>query len=610
MPVNRSFVLSLVSPDGNLINVFNRDREIGLNMAHPVNKSYSRIPDGEILWKIACPTKGYTNDEENNCDPEPIDPDPNDPESIRLNYIDYFGKDSYNPNLFYRNDLSVSHSADPHCIYITEGEHAGYFFLYVTGMRAYRSPDFVHWEALGVVFRPVAASWGVTELWAPEVHYDKDSKTYYFFYSAHNKNQPIYNACKHVGVATSKSPAGPFIQWTGTNANGHVITIGDPIIDIDKLERNNPLYFSWTAFIDVSPYVDPMTGDKYLYICRTRNGAPSGTNEIWGVKMKDWVSPDYPTLTRLTTCNRTTVGGSVVTDMTAGTIDEASYMYYAHGKYYLTLSINETSQKHYSVVQAIGDAPLGPFTKVQKVDGGLIMGCNEKWDHAATSGHHCFINMGDELWIVYHQSLDRVKGGTPRGIAIDKITWTKNSKGQYVMQAVGPTFSVQPLPALITGYRNIAPQATVSSNNTKEGSSANFLNDELVRLHEDFDIVKEFEAKAGVTTIKLTFKDYVTARAIMVYNSCFYDKAFVNIDRIEFDFKTIIESKTVLGKAYIENLKFDFEKYANSESKFMRPGAAAIAEFDEMLVKEITLTVPASSSSDGFAISEIVVLGK
>ena len=63
----------------------------------------------------------------------------------------------------------------------------------------------------------------------------------------------------------------------------------------------------------------------------------------------------------------------------------------------------------------------------------------------------------------------------------------------------------------------------------------------------------------------------------------------------------------MLGKFYIENLKFDFEKYANPGLAFMRPGAAAIAEFDDLSVKEITFAI---SAPNGFAISEIVVLGK
>ena len=592
-PMNKYLEISLVSPKNAKIYVFNRDKEVGVNEAHPQPGSYSRFPDGAATWIVtAIPTKNAKNKE-------------GEFDADLIEYNDNTG--NYNPNLFYRNDLSVSSSADPHCVYITEGAYAGNFFLYVTGMRAYRSIDLSRWEPMGTVFNPVPSSWGRTELWAPEVHYDKNEKTYYLFYSAHNSNQPQYFDCKHVGVATSKSPAGPFVQWTGVNANGHVITIGDPIIDIDKLDHSSPLYVARTAFIDVSPYIDPLTGDKYLYIVRTRHNAP--TNEIWGMKMKDWVSPDYPTLTRLTTCNRTTVGGSVATDMTAGTIDEAPFMYYAHGKYYLTLSINETTEKKYSVVQAIGDAPLGPFTKVQKVDGGLVLGCAPNWDHAATTGHHCFIELGDELWAVYHQSTNRVTGGSPRGIAIDKVAWAQNSKGQYVIQPIGPTWSVQPLPAFVSGYRNIAPEATVSSNNTKAGSSATYLNDGLVRIHTDYEVVKEFEANAGKTTITLTFKDYVPVRAILVYNSCFYNKAYVQIDRIVFDYKPKTEPQTT-SKAYIENLKFDFEKYANQTSRMMRSGAAAIAEFDEMPVREITLTVSASQGSDGFAISEIVVLGK
>jgi hypothetical protein len=196
-----------------------------------------------------------------------------------------------------------------------------------------------------------------------------------------------------------------------------------------------------------------------------------------------------------------------------------------------------------------------------------------------------------------------------RGIAIDKVVWVQNPKGQYVMQAVGPTYSLQPLPAVISGYGNIAGSAQITVENMKEGSNAAYLNDGLVKLH-DISLAREFEAKAGITTIKLTFEDYVAARAILIYNSYDYEKSFAQIARIDFGFKKDVDGVEFTGTAYIENLKFDFERYANTDAGMMRVGAAAVAEFDELLVKDITITLSSPAGAEGVNISEIAVIGK
>ena len=72
-----------------------------------------------------------------------------------------------------------------------------------------------------------------------------------------------------------------------------------------------------------------------------------------------------------------------------------------------------------------------------------------------------------------------------------------------------------------------------------------------------------------------------------------------------------VDGKEVTGTAYIDNLKFDTERHigynSDEQYNFMRPGGAAIAEYDELKVKEIRLTFKHDAP---IAISEIYVLGK
>lgn len=68
--------------------------------------------------------------------------------------------------------------------------------------------------------------------------YDGAGK-YYMTYSARNSNTIAaggkYYGNTYIGLAVSDSPAGPFVQWTGTNADGAEIGLGDPIFDPAKI---------------------------------------------------------------------------------------------------------------------------------------------------------------------------------------------------------------------------------------------------------------------------------------------------------------------------------------------------------------------------------------
>lgn len=536
--------------------------------------------------------------------------------SVKLAYFQQGTEgDQYNSSLFYRNDLKVR-GADPTCIYIEKGEYAGYFFLYATsdllgckGIMAWKSKDLNNWDVVGVVFVPEKESFGRTSIWAPQIIYDEELDLYLLYYSALNSNSEYSLGYKYIGLCTSSSPAGPFTQYVGTNSDGLTLSVSDPFFALERAGDDYEYgYKTYQNIIDVCPFVDPVTGKKYLYYVRNRASQGATANEIFGLKMKDWFTPDYSTIKQLTTCNKTTVGGSVDTDMNAWNIDEGPFMLYAHGKYYLTFSIGATTDKEYAVCQAIGDSPLGDFEKVQVADGGRILGADIDSIWASCAGHHSFLQLGDELWIIYHQDLDRAVGNTSRGIAIDKVEWTVNSKGQYIMKAVGPTYSVQPLPQMVTGYYNVAKEANVTATNAAEGSSPSLLNDGIVKCNF-VSGVSEFVTK-GNTQITLSFDDYVTARAICIYNSYDYNMAFVKVEKLEIKFKAKKDGKTVTGTAYTDPLLFDFERDADVDNSVINAASCILIEFDELLIKEITIFINCPANQDGVALNEITVYGR
>ena len=132
--------------------------------------------------------------------------------------------------IFYENELTTV-GADPDVLYITEGEDAGYYYMYITsddlhgsGFLAYKSKDMVNWACAGVALksegsydeatRYTTISYAFSNYWAPEVVYDKETKLYYMFYTANRYDTSFESATNFYGdIAVSESPAGPFVQY-------------------------------------------------------------------------------------------------------------------------------------------------------------------------------------------------------------------------------------------------------------------------------------------------------------------------------------------------------------------------------------------------------------
>lgn len=516
----------------------------------------------------------------------------------------------YNGNLFYVNSLEFG-IADPSVIYVTEGKGKGWFYAYGTsdeidchGIQAWRSKDLSHWESRGIALNPdFTKTWAVDCYWAPEVIYDGEAKLYYMFYNAFDLND---NNRLCISVAQSESPEGPFVTPTVKNMDGKQLSESEPVID---LKETNPAIAKGMAMenaLDASPFIDPETGEKYLY-WGYYNNVGDGTH-LLGMKMKDWYTPDYSTMTELTAPGFSSLArrdeGLTRDCDSEGSVNEGPHMMYRNGKYYLTFSVTDYRKATYRVIQAIADDPLGTYLKVPENDGGTLISSNAIWDHIASAGHHAFIQVGEETFIAYHTFRDRFTIAGGRALAVDKVVWTTNSQGTEVMYTNGPSWSMQPLPEAISGYKNVALSATVTAD--KSLGDDGLLNDGMVK-YQAADLAEEYMAEEGTSTVKLTWDHPVTARAIMVYNSYDYNLAFDSVKKIELEY---LKPNGSSAQKTIENIRYDTEWCVNDEWEFMRPGGSAVVEFYEMPVKSVTITVSSKSGNPGLALGEIVVLGK
>ena len=97
-------------------------------------------------------------------------------------------------------------------------------------------------------------------------------------------------------------------------------------------------------------------------------------------------------------------------------------------------------------------------------------------------------------------------------------------------------------------------------------------------------------------------------RAVMVYNSADYTQIFYNISKMEF----VLADGSV---RVIRDTKFDVDRYCkkseySGEVEDIRSGVAAFAEFYDIDVKSVKITVDVPEGQDFVGISEIRILGK
>lgn len=533
-------------------------------------------------------------------------------------YEDY----SYNKDLYFLNELNFQ-VADPTVIYVEEGEEKGYFYAYGTsdliqchGFQCWRSKDMTNWEYVGVAFEPdYSEAWAINNYWAPEVLYDDG--VYYLFYNAQNWKEGNRHC---LSVAVSQNPYGPFESVDGSkNLDGKTLSKGEPVYDFSSILPNREGIDNHT--IDVHPFIDPVTGDRYLYFSAFQSWNKRAYQEIYGVKMKDWFTPDYSTLTQLTSIFNTTVvdcseemaGGQIqFGNIDEGqdeqaTVNEGPFVYYYDGTYYMTYSVYPYTSPNYQVRQALATSPLGDYTKVPVEDGGRILYTESDWENLSSAGHHCFVKCGDQLMIAYHTFLDRRTISEGRALAVDEVKFVENDKGQTLMHVNGPTYSYQPLPAAVSGYKNLAPTATVTASHTADGSDIKYLTDGVYKVHKD-DLVKEYQTQTvdalTQTTINFKFEDWVNVRSVLLYNSLDYDLSVPNIASVKLKYKTND------GFAWTEakNVKFNYTWHSDSRST-MYPGGALCLEFEEMPVMEIEIAINLSASIPNVAIGEIMIMG-
>ena len=437
----------------------------------------------------------------------------------------------------YKNGLKTL-GADPGVIYVTEGKDAGCYYMYVTsdslgctGFLAYKSKDLVNWECVSTALSRVEAyydesaghmiaSYLTTDYWAPEVIYDGQTKLYYMFYNADRYDN---EGCFFGDIAVSADPAGPFIPYNQYLGKAPVlideendIWAYEPVFNFEKMDPSHELYESssdgYMKVIDLNPFVDPVTGQKYVYFCHDVISTATKSS-IYAMELEDDFTPNYSSVASLLTAESA---------LGEGKVNEASFVVYNEqsGKYYLLYSANRYYQTSYCVRVAVADSPLGPFTKLSEAEGGYLLYGN---DQMSGTGHCSVVNRDGQDYIVYHAHKEKTEDTFVRGIAMDQLYWAENANGLLVPVVNGPSNADMPLTT--ADYVNIASNATITASNLVS-NSAGMLTDGII-LHRESSFLQNATFDGSGATIKLQFEKAQPVSAVGIYNG--YEKPFADV---------------------------------------------------------------------------------
>lgn len=250
-------------------------------------------------------------------------------------------------------------------------------YLIQTFFNAFSSKDLIEWEKHSHVLDIKDIAWASYSLWAPSITYANNK--YYLFFSA---NDIQSNAeLGGIGVAVSNNPSGPFMD-----------AIGKPLINE---------FHSNAQPIDQFVFKDD-DGQYYMYY--------GGWKHCNVVKL----SGDLLSLELFD-------DGERFKEITPDNYVEGPFVFKRNKKYYLMWSEGGWTGPDYSVAYAIGDSPIGPFRRIEKI-------LQQDSTIAKGAGHHSVIAIpdSDEYYIVYHRRPLNTDNPHHRETCIDQMTFDKD----------------------------------------------------------------------------------------------------------------------------------------------------------------------------------------
>ncbi|WP_246050805.1 family 43 glycosylhydrolase [Asticcacaulis tiandongensis] len=268
-----------------------------------------------------------------------------------------------------------------------------------TDFSVWSSKNLVDWKREAMILDVANdLGWGKIQAWAPDA-IERDG-TYYFYFCAEG----------NIGVATSKSPTGPFVD-----------ALGKPLLAKGTgIETNT---------IDPYPFIDE-DGQAYLYYGNGRLGNV--------VKLKrDMITVDGPVMTIELKDHR-----------------EGPVVFKRNGQYYFMWSIDDARSPNYRVGWGVAESPLGPVVTPDKDF--IVLQRNGP---AVGTAHHSVVNVpGTDRWYVaYHRHALPEGGGYQRQTVLARMEFNPDGSIRPMDPMVVPFKPGDVGEPIVNGRGRIAP---------------------------------------------------------------------------------------------------------------------------------------------------------
>ncbi len=246
----------------------------------------------------------------------------------------------------------------------------------------------------GVALDITEVPWASRQMWAPDATFNNG--TYYLYFPAKDKEDVF-----HIGVATSKSPVGPF-KAESSPMNGSMSI--DPAVFRD----NDGKYYMYFGGIWGGQLQRWATGKYDANGSKTdglKDEEPALSPKVARLS-KDMLQFDGPVKDIKILDSE---GKPLLTKDHDRRFFEASWMHKYKDKYYFSYSTGDT---HF-IAYAIGDSPMGPFTYQ-----GIILNPVIGW-----TNHHSILEINGKWFLFYHDS-DLSGGKTHlRSVKVTELTY-------------------------------------------------------------------------------------------------------------------------------------------------------------------------------------------
>ena len=253
-----------------------------------------------------------------------------------------------------------------------------------TFMDAFSSRDLVTWTRHPHVLDTANVKWAHRAVWAPTV-IRKDG-WYYLFFGANDIQKD--GELGGIGVARSRSPAGPFTDHLGKPLVGQFENGAQPIDPFVFRDEDGAYYLIYGGW-------------KHCNIARLK--------------------PDFTGFIPF-------ADGTTFREITPAGYVEGSYMFRKGGRYYFMWSEGGWTGPDYAVAYAIGDSPLGPFHRIGKI-------LQQDSTVATGAGHHSIVHAprSKHWYIVYHRRPLGETDANHRVVSIDELRFGPDGRIEPVV---------------------------------------------------------------------------------------------------------------------------------------------------------------------------------